>query len=186
MPTATAAFASSLPRRRRGWQRIGRIRLWSEYPFGLFHVWSWLNPDFAALIYPRLETGRAAAAAAAMAQPKTRRYAAPATNSPCCATTIRPIRAARSPGRPARATTRLLVKEFEQRRGREIALDWNAHRGLDYEARISRLARWVCDAEAAQVRYVLRLPGRTARSGPRPRSSPRLPARTGVAAGRRA
>lgn len=146
-----------LPAPNRGWQQIGRIKLYSEYPFGLFHVWSWLNPDFAALVYPTLEAD-----------------APPLPNDSALATTyvargrgdeLAMLRDYR-PSDPLRgiawkASARhdtLLVKEFEQHRGREIVLSFASLVGLDRERRIARLARWVCAAESAQRRYTLELP----------------------------
>jgi uncharacterized protein (DUF58 family) len=38
-------------------------------------------------------------------------------------------------------------------------LEWRSLSGLDYEARIRRLARWVDDAEREGRRYRLELPG---------------------------
>jgi len=147
----------SAPTQDRGWLRPGRIRLSCEYPFGLFHVWSWLNPDFAALVYPRLE--------------------AQSVPLPLLHDAAQDVAVRRSgdefamlrdyhPSDPRRAIAwkasarhgTLLVREFEQRRGREIMLDWDATATLPYEARISRLARWVHDAEAAQQHYLLILP----------------------------
>lgn len=147
----------AVPAPQRGWRRVDRIRLSCEYPFGLFRVWSWLNPDFSALVYPTLEQ-----------QPPPLPQALDAANE-------RPVRRsgdefgmlrdyhASDPRRSIawKASARhdkLLVKEFEQRRGNEIVLDWAATSNLPYEARIARLARWVCDAHAAQQRYELRLP----------------------------
>jgi len=148
----------------RGWCRVGRIRLYSEYPFGLFQVWSWLNPDFAALVYPRIEIGapplpRADDAAAEVATKRSgdefgmlRDY--------------HPSDPRRSIAWKASARhDTLLVKEFEQRRGQDVALEWAATTGLAYEARIARLAAWVLAAEGAQLRYVLRLPDQTVGPG---------------------
>lgn len=146
-----------LPTAQRGWLRPGRIRLYSEYPFGLFQAWSWLNPQFAALVYPRAETD-------AVALPRTHDAAddTPVRRSGDEFGMLRDYH----PSDPRRAIAwkasarhdTLLVKEFEQRRGRDIVLDWAATANLPYEARISRLARWVEEAEAAQQRYLLRLP----------------------------
>ena len=147
-----------LPAPQRGWQRPGRLRLSSEYPFGLFHVWSWLNPDFAALIYPRLETNPPALPhVATQAEQQTTRRSGDELAA------LREYR----PGDPLRSIAwkasahhdTLLVKEFEHRRGQDIVLDYAALRGLGGEARIARLARWVCMAESAQWRYALLLPG---------------------------
>lgn len=160
VPPEGAVVQVTMPAQQRGFLRPGRVLLRCEYPFGLFQVWSWLNPDFAALVYPRLEE-----------------YAAPLPQA-LDAAAERPLRRAGDefgmlrdyhPSDPRRsiawkASARhdsLLVKEFEQRRGDEIVLDWDATRSLAYEDRISRLARWVSDAESASQRYTLRLPGET-------------------------
>jgi len=150
----------ALPSQQRGWQRIGRIRIHCEYPFGLFRVWSWLNPEYAALIYPRLEQP---AAVLPLADDS-------ATQTPLRRTgdefamlrDYHPSDPRRSIAWKASARhDTLLVREFEQRRGSEVVLDWDVTAMLAYEARISRLARWIHDSEAAQQRYLLRLPERS-------------------------
>ena len=146
-----------VPTRQRGWQHSGRIRLHCEFPFGLFRVWSWLNPDFAALVYPRREEPaaplpRADDAAADLPMRRTGDEFAMLRD-------YHPSDARRSIAWKASARhDTLLVKEFEQRRGREIVLDWEATSSLGHEARISRLTRWVEDAEALQHSYLLQLP----------------------------
>jgi len=37
----------------RGWLRPGRLLLESGYPLGLLRVWTWVDPDMQALIYPK-------------------------------------------------------------------------------------------------------------------------------------
>ena len=148
-----------IPAATRGWQRIGRIRLYTEYPFGLFYVWSWLNPDFRALVYPRLE-----------ANPPPLPPADGDTSNHSIRRTGDELAMLREyhPSDPRRsiawkASARhdmLLVKEFEQRRGREVVLDWHTVRGLDYESRISRMASWIYLAEQTQTPYGVILPDR--------------------------
>ena len=79
---------------------------------------------------------------------------------------IRPFREGDSPRRLAwKAMARtggdtLLVRQFEGGSGGRVQLDWDALPGsLDNEARLSRLARWVVDAEAAGLTYALRVHG---------------------------
>jgi len=163
-PGSSGKIALEIPAPQRGWQSPGRIKLYSEYPFGLFHVWSWLNPDFNALVYPHLDEN-----APPLPQDSTQAHAQPVRGRGDELAMLREYR----PSDPVRsiawkASARhdaLLVKEFEQFRGREILLSFAALRGLDYEARIARLARWVCMAESAQVRYALDLPHRRMESG---------------------
>jgi uncharacterized protein (DUF58 family) len=152
-----------LPAPRRGLLRPGRMRLSSEFPYGLFQVWSWLHPDFGALIYPRLETD-----APPLPQGGADAQTTPVRGSGDELATLRDYR----PTDPLRSIAwkasahhdTLLVKEFELRRGRDVVLDYSLLRGLDREARLSRLARWVCVAESAQIPYALVLPD--ARLGP--------------------
>jgi len=56
----------------------------------------------------------------------------------------------------------LLVREYEQPRGADLVLDWEALHALDREARIRRLARWVDEAEREGRRWRLLLPGQPA------------------------
>jgi len=151
---------SSLVSTHRGWCRMGRIRLFSEYPFGLFTAWSWLNPEFSALVYARIEPG-----------------APPLPRSEDATAEIATKRPGDEFGRlrdyhqsdPRRAIAwkasarhdTLLVKEFEQQRGNDVALEWDATTGLNYEARISRLTAWVYAAEATRQPFLLRLPEET-------------------------
>ena len=152
-----------LPAPQRGWRRLGRIRVWSEYPFGLFHVWSWLNPEFSALVYPHLETNAPPlpVSGAEAEQVAARR----AGDELATLRSYHPTDPLRNVAWKASARhDTLLVKEFEQRRGRETVLDFSALQGLSNEARIARLTRWIYMAEGAQVRYALQLPER--RIGP--------------------
>jgi uncharacterized protein (DUF58 family) len=152
-----SAVAVVVPTERRGWLRPGRIRLQCEFPFGLFRVWSWLNPEFATLVYPR---------PAETAPPPPRGSDASASTPERRSGDEFGMLRDYHPSDPRRAIAwkasarhdALLVKEFEQRRGAEIVLDWDDTASVPYEARIARLARWVLECEAAQQRYRLRLP----------------------------
>jgi len=146
-----------LPAPQRGWQSIGRVRVWSEYPYGLFHVWSWLHPDQRALVYPRIEP-KAPPLPNASGDAQARAIQRNEDEF----STLREYRAGDPRRRIAwKASARqghLLVKEFETQRGHEVVLDWHRLDGLDFEARISRLAAWVERAEVAGTPYRLDLP----------------------------
>lgn len=141
----------------RGWWRPGRLRLWTDYPLGLFRIWSWLHPDVAVLVYPALETpapplpagdgqhGEQAQAGASEEHAGLRDY--------------QPSDAARLIAWKASVRhDSLLVRDLERRSGEALTLDYTGLRGLDGEARIRRLAAWVVAAEQAQRSYTLRLP----------------------------
>lgn len=159
LPHGDGRVRIELPAPQRGWRGIGRIRVYSEYPFGVFHVWSWLNPQFVALIYPRLQTNAPPLPLSGTdAQQRTTRRTG---DELAMLRDYHPTDPLRSIAWKASARhDTLLVKQFEQLRGRELVFDFAALRGLDREARIARLARWVCVAETGQVRYRLCLPER--------------------------
>jgi len=150
----------ALPTERRGWLAAPRMRLSTTWPLGLWRAWAWWHPAVRVLVLPRPESP-----------------AAPLPESGASGTersgrgeedfaAIRPFRAGDSPRRLAwKAMARtggdaLLIREFEGGAGGRLLLDWDAlPASLDPEARLSRLTRWVIDAEAAGMQYALRVPG---------------------------
>jgi len=149
---------------RRGWQPLPRLRVWTTWPLGLFRAWSWLHPRQSILVWPRPETGGPPPQAPAADAKQARiRHGDEAS-------TLRDYRV----GDPQRhvawkASARhdnLLVKDFEQpARQPQWQLDWRQLDGMDREARIARLARWVEEAQARQGHYSLWLPDRPIPAG---------------------
>lgn len=149
----------ALPTGRRGWQQVPRMKLATTWPLGLWRAWAWWHPQARVLVLPRLETP--APPFPESGSSGTER----AGRGEDDVAAIRPFRAGDSPRRLAwKAMARtggdtLLVREFEGGSGGQLWLDWDAMPpGLDVEARLSRLARWVVDAEAAGLDYGLALP----------------------------
>lgn len=141
----------------RGWQRCGRLRLWTEYPLGLFDIWSWLNPDPAFLVYPAIEADAPPLPAGSGAFGER---ASSGDNEELAG--LRDYRS-NDPRRLIawKASLRhdhLLVRELEHRAGLALTLDYAALPGLDHEARIRRLTAWVLAADAQQASYALELP----------------------------
>ena len=60
--------------------------------------------------------------------------------------------------KPSARIGKLLVREYEARSDRELRLEWNVLTALPHEARISRLARWVIEADRIGARFALVLP----------------------------
>jgi uncharacterized protein (DUF58 family) len=155
---ATRRVQLTLPTSHRGWQPLPQLRVWSTWPFGLFRAWSWLHPEQSALVWPRAEFAGPAPAAPAADARHMRLHQGDELAA------LRDYRA----GDPLRhvawkASARhpnLQVKVFEQpQRSPHWQLDWRQLPGLDNEARIARLARWVEEARAARRNYSLWLPG---------------------------
>jgi uncharacterized protein (DUF58 family) len=157
----------SMPTTRRGWQALPRMRLWSSWPLGLFHAWSWLRPDPMVLVWPQPELSGPAPLGPADDARRMRLHQGDELAA------LRNYRA----GDPQRhiawkASARhlnLLVKDFEQPQSLpQWRLDWRQMPGLDSEARIARLARWLGEAQAQRRSYSLWLPGNeiASNSGP--------------------
>jgi len=148
---------SDLPR---GWFRPGRVRVWTEYPLGLFQLWSWLHPDLEFLVYPAIETPAPALPAGEGREGEQINAGASEEHSG-----LRDYRTSDASRLIAwKASVRhdsLLVRDAERRSGEALTLDYQALSGVDIETRISRLTAWVLAAEAAQRSYALRLPRET-------------------------
>lgn len=146
---------------RRGWLDVPRLRVSTTWPLGLARAWSYAWPETPLLVYPLAE---------ASAPPLPEGSGEPASHRLHHAgDDIHHLRAYR-PGDPQRTIAwkpsarrgTLLVREYEEPAGVDLLLDWQALRGLPVETRISRLARWVEDAERDGRRYRLCLPGQPA------------------------
>lgn len=157
LPEAFASAALPMATERRGLQPVGRIKLSTRWPLGLFVVWSWLHPRAEILVYPRLEPqspplpGEGGAAS-------SRRQRSPSEE-------VHSLREHRH-GDPLRLMAwkrsaqlgRPIVREFESPAGVEVRLDYAQLAHLPPERRIERLARWLVEAERRGLRSELRLP----------------------------
>jgi uncharacterized protein (DUF58 family) len=157
--TGDSAARLALPAPRRGWLRGGAFSIHTEFPFGLFHAWSWVELDQACLVYPQ--------PAAGSLPPPPSRGQGGLHEGPRgghdefigLRTYQRgdSIKSIHWKSLPKTATP--MVKEFTDALDDELWLDWDALTDLDTEQRLSRLTRWVLDAESAHRPYGLRLPG---------------------------
>ena len=143
---------------RRGWQDVGRLRLSTLRTLGLARAWCWLRPDTRLLVYPAPETEHLPFPDASHGDDvqRTRQHGEQPHH-------LRDYRTGDSPRQIAWKTSaradRLLVREYEASAAREIEFDWYRLPGIEHEARIRRLTRWVLDAERAGIRYALKIPG---------------------------
>lgn len=146
---------------RRGLMPAPRIELSSVQPLGLARAWSYVWPAQALLVYPAPETQAPPLPMPVGSEGKARVMRA--GDDPHHLRGYQPGDAPRTVAWKASARRdSLLVREYEQHRNDQLLLDWDATRGLPYEQRIRRLARWVDDAEREGRRYALRIPGQAA------------------------
>lgn len=149
-----------IPAMQRGLLQAGRFSLFSTFPLGLFRVWCHLNLDMSCLVYPRpaAETMPFPVRAAEMPQGQSHGEGQEDFNG---LRAYRPDDGLRHVAWKAVAQERgMLTKQFSGETQQEIWLDWDDLPGMETETRLSRLTRWVLDAERAGLSYGLKLPGR--------------------------
>lgn len=157
-----AELELSLPARRRGWLRPGRLRVESRFPLGLLVAWSWVDLDQALLVYPLPLAGELPLAAGQGAEDEEGMRARGQG-----ADDFQGLRQYQ-PGDSKRrldwkAYSRgqgLLVKEFASLSGRDLWLDYE-QLGGDPELRLSHLCHWVLQFTERQQAFGLHLPGQT-------------------------
>jgi len=160
-PGVHATLTLAVPTATRGWLEPGRVKLSTRFPLGLFVAWSYWRPAARALVYPRPEDGAPALPLAGGSGSSLR-----AAGSDDFAG-VRNYQAGDSPRQMAwRQIARLdpdiggalVSKHFEGGGGEELVLDFDAlPASLDVEVRLSRMTRWVLEAESRALPYAFRL-----------------------------
>jgi len=155
----TAAVAIPLATRRRGLARCGRLEVFTRYPIGLFHAWSYVDFNLAVIVYPRPDPD----AGTPPAQSRSESEEGIPIAGDEEFNMLRSYRAGDPPKLIAwKALAReqgMLTKEFSATASSELWLDWDDARAANVEARLSVLAHWVLQAERFGQSYGLRLPG---------------------------
>jgi uncharacterized protein (DUF58 family) len=159
---AGAAVELTTVTERRGWLRAPRVRLVTRFPLGLFRAWSYWQPDLRALVYPFPEPAAPPLPMAGSARADGRGSAGQDD--------FAGVRSYQ-PGDPLRSLAwrqiarldpayggQLVTKHFEGGAIDELVLDFDAMPAhLDEELRLSRMTRWVLDAEQRALPYALRI-----------------------------
>ncbi len=159
-PRTSSTLQIAIAAERRGFLQCGRLEIFTEYPVGLFHAWSYVDFGATCLVYPRPDAGGGALPLDTRARGEG--------NIPVAGDeefqSLRAYKAGDTPRQIAwKALAReqgLLVKEFGSTASADFWLDFDALPGLDTEQRLSRLTFWVMEAERLQLPYGLRLPTR--------------------------
>ena len=150
-----------LPTERRGWFAPGRLTVFTEFPLGLFHAWSYVDLDHPLLVYPRPAPEAPLPPLGATADAGGTHHDSRGDDD---FSGLRAYQHGDSPRRVDwKASAReqgLLTKQFQGAAHATLWLDWNLLPGRDAEHRISLLARQVLDAQQQGLTYGVRLPGR--------------------------
>lgn len=145
------------PTQRRGRLKLSRVEVFTEYPVGLFHAWSYVNFDSSCLVYPKPDS-RAGAL-------PTQASANGTGNMPIKGDeefqSLRAYRPGDTPRQIAwKALAReqgLLTKEFGSTGSADLWLNYNDLPGDDMETRLSKLTFWVLEADRQERHYGLAL-----------------------------
>lgn len=161
-PHACTLATLGVPAAKRGWLPMPRLTIETTWPLGLVRAWSYAVPDLQCLIYP-------APAAKVPPLPWGGDSAQGSTRDGRGAddfSGLRKHQVADAPRHVAwKAVARqqdgpLLTKLFSGAAAQQIWLDWQAlPEAIDSEQRLSILARWMLDADAAGLVWGLRIPG---------------------------
>ena len=152
-----SGIAFPLPAVQRGWLALGRLTLYTEFPLGLFHAWSYLHFDTRCLVYPQplneapLPFGNSPDGTGKRS----------ITGDDDFAGLRKYVSGDALPRIAWKAYARgqgLQVKQFSTPAGEELWLDFSATPDRTEEEKLARMARWVLDAESQGLRYGLRLP----------------------------
>lgn len=154
----------ALATQQRGWLQVPRLTLSTRYPLGIWRVWTHWQPAQSLLVYPEPEQPAFPLPASRSAHGDNQGVGSRDEDL----ATIRPFMPGDSPRRIAwsaiarTGTDEMLTKQFEGGGSGELVLDFDqlpAH--LPLEDRLSRLTRWILDAENAGASYALLLPGQS-------------------------
>jgi len=147
----------NIPTTRRGWFRAGRVALYTHFPLGLFHAWSYLHFDTRCLVYPK-PLGNAPLPPGNIPDGTGKRSMAGDEDFSGLRKYVAGDALPRIAWKVLAREQGLQVKQFSTPLGEELWLDYSAATGGSEEEKLARMARWVLDAEARELRYGLRLP----------------------------
>lgn len=153
---------------RRGWLDPGPITVFSEFPLGLFYAWSPLNFTARILIYPR-------PAADFLPFPEITGSGTEAGHLRFNTDELHGFKNYQAGDNIQRIQWRSIAKGqplqvslYVENRNDDVHFRLDETPGSDLEAQLSRLCRWITDAETKGLKYSLSLPGNLipARRGP--------------------
>ncbi len=161
-PGAEQFVSVALPTKQRGWMTMPRFTLATTFPIGIWRARARWQPAQRVLVFPAPETP----AAPLPARDTTSGEGAHSGSGQGDLVALRPYTDGDPPQRIAwkavarSASGELVTRQMAEADLGETTLDWDLlPASMDDEARLSRLARWAIDADAAGARYALHLPG---------------------------
>ncbi|WP_394778536.1 DUF58 domain-containing protein [Undibacterium sp.] len=163
-PDSRTSVQLSAPTVQRGRLPTPRVRLQTWFPLGLLRAWSTWLPDAQALVYPQPEVHAPPLPYAGSSQSDGQGHAGNEDFSGVRAYQVGDAikhlawkhiaRLGNESGGP------LITKEFAGGSASDLTLDFDSlPRSMDTELKLSRMTRWVLDADATALPYAFRLHG---------------------------
>jgi uncharacterized protein (DUF58 family) len=159
-----AALLLSTPSTQRGWLAAPRVRLTTRFPLGLFGAWCYWQPDARALVYPFPEESAPPLPMSGAASEDGHGHAGhddfAGIRSYQAGDSLRHMAWRQIARLDPALGGQLVTKHFEGGAIEELVLDFDAIPvTLDLELRLSRMTRWVLDAEQRALPYAFRMHG---------------------------
>jgi uncharacterized protein (DUF58 family) len=163
VPTGTTRVVTLAVRaQQRGWLRAPRVRLHTKFPLGLFYCWAYWSPDSQALVYPRPEDETPPLPSAGLALGDGKGVAGnedfAGVRAYQAGDSLRQLAWRQIARLSPDAGSALVTKHFEGGAASELCIDYGQlPYTMDREAKLSRMTRWVLEAEARGLAYALQL-----------------------------
>lgn len=149
------------PTMQRGWHQPGTVTVFSQFPLGLLHAWSPLDFNLKTLVYPAPSasagpfpvTPGASTEHGTIQKGNEDFYGLQEYQNGDSVKQIHWKAYAKGQG--------LYSKQFQGETSPELWLDLDNTSGQNLEDRLSRMCRWILEAETSGTRYGFKLPGLT-------------------------
>jgi uncharacterized protein (DUF58 family) len=148
-----------VPAERRGRLSLGRLRVFTTFPLGLFHAWSNVEFDASCLVYPRPEVGRIPLPPPRAGDTEGLETGQGQDDFAGLRRYQRGDSLRHVAWKAVARGQQVMTKQFSGLAAGELWLDWEQlPPEMPAEARLSRLTRWILDAARAGHACALRLP----------------------------
>jgi uncharacterized protein (DUF58 family) len=159
---ASATLVLATDTAERGWLRAPRVRLVTRFPLGLFRAWSYWQPDLRVLVYPFPEPEAPPLPMAGTARADGRGGAGhddfAGIRSYQSGDSMRHLAWRQIARLDPAYGGQLVTKQFDGGGAEELVLDFHAMPSfMNLELRLSRMTRWVLDAEQRGLPYAFRI-----------------------------
>ncbi len=149
-----------LETKQRGHIRLGKLKIESRFPLGIFTAWSYLETNETGLVYPTA-TGKTQLPRATVTGEEDKTGLMSGSDDFSGFRKYQPGDAVNSIVWKAYAREQgLLIKQFSGKGSEKLIFSWEQVMDLaTIEARLSQLCLWILIADKASIRYGLNIPG---------------------------